>query len=129
LVAVLVLGFAVQAKADGFKLVPPKSIGGDVVYDFRDNAPGIAGSVSLASFGKENLGEVRVVYASFEKEGVNAKVGAGIGISIPKVLKAMGCQNVPDWFTSSCGVMALIDVQDNIELSPAIYLTAINIKW
>jgi len=128
-IAVMLFGMISQATAGVLKFEPPKGIGGDVVYDFRDQAVGIAGSVTLANFGKDNICEVRAVYASFEKEGVSPKVGGGVGVSIPKLLNSFGWQGIPEWFNTSVGVMVLVDVRDNIEAALAVYITAIKMEF
>jgi hypothetical protein len=120
---------ASQAKAadTGQFMLSSPAISGDICYDLRDSALGFGPSYTLGTFGKDGLFEIKGQWVIFTDKTVPNKLGAGIAVSIPKALKAIGVQNIPSWFTLSVGVMGLLDVQDQPELSVGIYATVLSI--
>ena len=125
--AVLVLGMASTLKAEPLKMVGP-NIGGDICYDLRESSLAYGPSYTIGTFGKAGMFELKGMWVVFEDESVPNKLGAGVAISIPKALTAIGVQGIPKWFNSSVGILGLADVSDGIELSVGIYATIVKIE-
>jgi hypothetical protein len=65
-----------------------------------------------------------VIYPDTE---VSNKLGAGLVLSVPKALRAIGVQNIPDWFTLEVGVLGLVDFSDKPEGALGLYATILRI--
>jgi hypothetical protein len=128
LVAVFLLGVAHSAAAEGvgFKLAQPV-LTGDICYDIRAHSLAFGPSYTLGTFGKDQMFEVKGMWAVFPDENIPNKLGVGVAVSIPKALAAAGVQNIPAWFNPSIGVLGLVDVSDGAEFSIGIYATLIKI--
>ena len=114
-------------KAESFNAVGP-NVGGDICYDLRESSVGYGPSYTFGSFGKNQMLELKGMWVVFENEQLPNKLGAGIAVSLPKALTAIGIQGIPEWFNSSVGILGLGNIADNIELSVGIYATLIKIE-
>jgi hypothetical protein len=118
----------VAGPSSAFKLAAP-ALSGDMVYDLRVSALGYGPSYTIGNFGKDQMFSIKGMWVIFPDESIPNKLGAGVAVSIPKALKAIGVQNIPDWFTLEIGVMGLLDIQDEPEASVGLYATLIKIPF
>ena len=117
------------ARADsGFTLSAP-AISGDFCYDIMEGKVGYGPSYCIGTFGLNQMMEIRGQWVIFPDTDVPNKLGAGVSVSLPKLLVALGVKNLPEWFNTSVGVLALIDFSVNPELSLGAYATLIKIPF
>jgi len=53
----------------------------------------------------------------------------GVAVSVPKTLEAAGVKNIPDWFNPSVGVLVLLNLDPEPEVSLGVFATFINIPF
>lgn len=130
LAGIVLLTLAGTARAgettSGFTLANP-ALSGDMVYDLRESSLGYGPSYTIGTFGKDQMFSVKGMWVIYPDESIPNKLGAGVAVSIPKVLKAAGVSNIPSWFTLEVGVLGLLDIQNEPEASVGLYATVIRI--
>jgi len=118
------------ADSPGSSFIPADpGISGDFCYDLRAHQSGYGPSYTLGTFGPDQVVEIKAAWVIFPTNGTVNKLGVGLAVNLPKLLKAAGVQDVPDWFNTSVGVLVLLNLQDEPELSPGIYCTLLRIEF
>lgn len=129
LVATLLLCGVSNAMAANSKLTFAPSLNADLVYDLTDSQLGYGPSLTILTFAPEQCASLKAAWIVFPGEEADNKLGLGVAVSVPKVLKACGAKNIPEWFVPSISVYGLADLQDEPEYSIGISVTLIQIKF
>lgn len=104
------------------------NLAADLIFDLQEDSFGCGSGWTLAKACKDIL-ELRAEYVTLEKQGTSSKIGAGIGVNIPALLRELGATWIPEKLNPSIGALALVDFKDEPKLSVGIYLTVLRIDF
>jgi len=128
LVAVVLLSCSrlCAAEDSGFKMAAP-AVQGDLCYDFREGALGCGPSYTVGTFGPDRMCELKGMWVIYPESDIPNKLGGGVAVSVPALLRSWGVENIPAWFNSSVGALLLLNLDPAPELSVGVFATLLNI--
>lgn len=120
-VLMLACSFSVAQAAD-FNW-SPLNVEGDTVYMLETGAFGVGVGTNIATY--KDVVEFRgMLVSSVDKVDVN-KVGFGIGVDVPNVIKKLGGAWLLDNVNATLGITGLTNVNGEMNIEPAIYVSVI----
>ena len=113
--------FAVSQAAD-FNW-EPLNVEGDTVFMLETGTFGVGVGSNVATY--KDMIELRgMLVSSVDKIDVN-KIGFGIGVNIPNIIKELGGTWLVDNVNATLGITGLTNVNGDMNIEPALFITVI----
>jgi len=127
---IILLSFLLLPQTVGAEdlIKPDFSLNGDMLYLLSGEV--VSGGVGLnVASAMDGLIELRAEYVETFSDTVSDKIGAGIGINIPKLVEKAGGKWLVSELVPSIGVLGLLDLSGTARLEGALYLSVVKIEF